>query len=120
MQDPCRLVTTPVVNARSEHEDTIEPATLGTTPSSADALEESTEAEPVATTAAAAPAGPAVPAAPGGAAAPSASRWPMWILGLVIMIDQIDHGTLRRYLVDEQFMSRTAYGVYWRAGGTVS
>jgi hypothetical protein len=31
-----------------------------------------------------------------------------------------DHCTLRRYLVDEQFMSRTAYGVYWRAGGTVS
>ena len=27
---------------------------------------------------------------------------------------------LRRYLVDEQFMSRTAAGVYWRAGGTVS
>jgi len=31
-----------------------------------------------------------------------------------------DHCTLRRYLVDEQFMSRTAAGVYWRAGGTVS
>lgn len=31
-----------------------------------------------------------------------------------------DHCTLRRYLVDEQFMSRTAHGVYWRAGGTVS
>jgi hypothetical protein len=30
-----------------------------------------------------------------------------------------DHCTLRRYLVDEQFMSRTAVGVYWRAGGTV-
>jgi hypothetical protein len=29
-----------------------------------------------------------------------------------------DHCTLRRYLVDEQFMSRTAAGVYWRAGGT--
>jgi hypothetical protein len=27
---------------------------------------------------------------------------------------------LRWYLVDEQFMSRTAAGVYWRAGGTVS
>ena len=27
---------------------------------------------------------------------------------------------LRRYLIDEQFMSRTAAGVYWRAGGTVS
>ena len=31
-----------------------------------------------------------------------------------------DHCALRRYLVDEQFMSRTAAGIYWRAGGTVS
>ena len=31
-----------------------------------------------------------------------------------------DHCTLRRYLVDEEFMSRSADGVYWRAGGTVS
>ena len=31
-----------------------------------------------------------------------------------------DHCTLRRYPVDEEFMSRTAAGVYWRAGGTVS
>jgi hypothetical protein len=30
-----------------------------------------------------------------------------------------DHCTLRRYLVDEEFLSRTAAGVYWRAGGTV-
>jgi len=30
-----------------------------------------------------------------------------------------DYAALRRYLVDEQFMSRTAAGVYWRAGGTV-
>jgi hypothetical protein len=30
-----------------------------------------------------------------------------------------DHCTLRRYLVDEAFMSRNAVGVYWRAGGTV-
>jgi hypothetical protein len=30
-----------------------------------------------------------------------------------------DHCTLRRYLVDESFMSRDAAGVYWRAGGTV-
>ena len=30
-----------------------------------------------------------------------------------------DHCTLRRYLVDEAFLSRTADGVYWRAGGTV-
>ena len=31
-----------------------------------------------------------------------------------------DHCSLRRYLVDESFLSRTAAGVYWRAGGTVS
>ena len=31
-----------------------------------------------------------------------------------------DHCTLRRYLVDEEFMSRSADGVYWRAGGTVN
>ena len=30
-----------------------------------------------------------------------------------------DHCTLRRYLVDEAFLSRTAAGIYWRAGGTV-
>ena len=38
------------------------------------------------------------------------------------ILDQVfdDHCALRRYLVDEQFMSRTAAGVYWRAGGTVS
>lgn len=30
-----------------------------------------------------------------------------------------DHCALRRYLVDEEFLSRTAAGTYWRAGGTV-
>lgn len=30
-----------------------------------------------------------------------------------------DHCTLRRYLVDESFLSRTPAGVYWRVGGTV-
>jgi hypothetical protein len=30
-----------------------------------------------------------------------------------------DHCTLRRCLVDEEFLSRSAAGVYWRAGGTV-
>jgi hypothetical protein len=30
-----------------------------------------------------------------------------------------DHCALRRYLVDEAFLSRTAAGIYWRAGGTV-
>jgi hypothetical protein len=31
-----------------------------------------------------------------------------------------DHCALRRYLIDESFMSRTAAGIYWRAGGTVN
>jgi hypothetical protein len=30
-----------------------------------------------------------------------------------------DHCTLRRYLVEEDFLSRTPSGTYWRAGGTV-
>jgi hypothetical protein len=30
-----------------------------------------------------------------------------------------DHCTLRRYLVDEAFLARTAAGTYWRTGGTV-
>jgi len=31
-----------------------------------------------------------------------------------------DHCALRRYLIDEDFMSRTPDGQYWRAGGTIS
>ena len=31
-----------------------------------------------------------------------------------------DCATLRRYLVDEELMSRTPDGIYWRSGGTVS
>jgi len=31
-----------------------------------------------------------------------------------------DHVTLRRYLVDEELMSRTPDGIYWRSGGSVS
>ena len=30
-----------------------------------------------------------------------------------------DYATLRRYLVDEELMSRTPDGTYWRSGGTV-
>jgi hypothetical protein len=33
------------------------------------------------------------------------------------MVD--DHCTLRRYLVDEEFLSRNTEGVYWRTGGAV-
>jgi hypothetical protein len=31
-----------------------------------------------------------------------------------------DHCTLRRHLIDESFLSRTAAGTYWRIGGTVN
>jgi hypothetical protein len=31
-----------------------------------------------------------------------------------------DHAALRRYLVDEDLLSRTPDGTYWRSGGTVS
>jgi hypothetical protein len=30
-----------------------------------------------------------------------------------------DHVTLRRHLIDEEFMCRTPDGTYWRSGGTV-
>ncbi|HEX7167503.1 MAG TPA: MFS transporter [Acidimicrobiales bacterium] len=65
---------------RTHHEETFEPATLGITPSSADALEEP-EPATVAST--------ATPARTG------SSNWPMWVLGLVIMIDQIDQNIVR-------------------------
>jgi MFS family permease len=60
----------------AEHpsEATIEPATLGSTPSSADAL-----IEPPSTA----------------RRALHVSAWPMWVLGLVIMIDQVDQNILR-------------------------
>ena len=53
-----------------EHEQTFEPATLGATPSSADALEQSI-----------APAG--------------VSAWPMWALGFVMLVDQMDQSIVR-------------------------
>jgi MFS family permease len=60
----------------AEHEDTFEPATLGATPSSADAVEEA-------------------PAAPAPAGPKLVSAIPMWVLGLVIMIDQMDQNIVR-------------------------
>ena len=59
----------------SHHEDVPEPATLGATPSSADASEEVI--------------------APSSAARQGLSTWPMWVLGLVILIDQVDQNILR-------------------------
>ena len=46
-------------------------------------------------------------------------RYPEAVVDEILKQVFDDHCTLRRYLVDEQFMSRTAAGVYWRAGGTV-
>lgn len=54
------------------HEETFNPATLGITPSSSDA-EEVDDTAP----------------------RPRTTNWPMWILGLVIMIDQVDQNIVR-------------------------
>jgi hypothetical protein len=40
-------------------------------------------------------------------------------VGEVLKVIFDDHCALRRYLVDEAFLCRTAAGTYWRAGGTV-
>jgi hypothetical protein len=46
-------------------------------------------------------------------------RYPESVVDEILKTVFDDHCTLRRYLVDESFMSRSAGGVYWRAGGTV-
>jgi hypothetical protein len=46
-------------------------------------------------------------------------RYPESAVNEVLKAVFDDHCALRRYLVDEAFLSRTAAGVYWRAGGTV-
>jgi hypothetical protein len=46
-------------------------------------------------------------------------RYPEAVVDEVLKAVFDDHCALRRYLVDEEFLSRTAAGVYWRAGGTV-
>jgi MFS family permease len=53
-----------------EHEETFEPATLGSTPSSADALEDRVSAAKI-------------------------SAWPMYCLGLVLLVDQMDQSIVR-------------------------
>lgn len=45
-------------------------------------------------------------------------RYPEREVDVVLRAFYDDHATLRRYLVDEGFLSREA-GVYWRTGGTV-
>jgi len=69
-------VTTEAVRPpEHEHEDIPKPGTLGITPTSADAPEE-TPSPPSARTI-------------------HVSPWPMWVLGLVIFIDQVDQNILR-------------------------
>jgi hypothetical protein len=47
-------------------------------------------------------------------------RYPENVVDEILKSVFDDHCAMRRYLVDEAFLSRTADGVYWRAGGTVS
>jgi hypothetical protein len=47
-------------------------------------------------------------------------RYPERVVDEILKAVFDDHCALRRYLVDEVFLSRTPAGVYWRAGGTVS
>jgi hypothetical protein len=47
-------------------------------------------------------------------------RYPEQVVDDILKAVFDDHCTLRRCLVDEEFLSRTAGGIYWRAGGTVN
>jgi hypothetical protein len=46
-------------------------------------------------------------------------RYPETAVNEILKTVADDHCALRRYLVDEEFLSRTASGIYWRIGGTV-
>ena len=46
-------------------------------------------------------------------------RYPEKVVDEILKAVVDDHCALRRYLVDEAFLSRTAAGIYWRIGGTV-
>jgi hypothetical protein len=46
-------------------------------------------------------------------------RYPESVVDEILKTVWDDHCALRRYLVDEAFLSRTASGIYWRVGGTV-
>jgi hypothetical protein len=47
-------------------------------------------------------------------------RYPETVVNEILKTLYDDHATLRRYLVDEELMSRTPDGTYWRSGGTVA
>jgi hypothetical protein len=47
-------------------------------------------------------------------------RYPEPVVDEILRAVFDDHCALRRYLIDEQFLSRTPNGIYWRAGGTVT
>jgi hypothetical protein len=47
-------------------------------------------------------------------------RYPESVVDQALKLIFDDHCALRRYLVDESFMSRTPTGTYWRIGGTVN
>jgi hypothetical protein len=46
-------------------------------------------------------------------------RYPETAVNEILKAVADDHCALRRYLVDEEFLSRTSSGIYWRIGGTV-
>jgi hypothetical protein len=46
-------------------------------------------------------------------------RYPELAVNEILKAVHDDHAALRRYLVDEELLSRTPDGTYWRSGGTV-
>ncbi len=46
-------------------------------------------------------------------------RYPALAVNEILKALYDDHAALRRYLVDEDLLSRTPDGTYWRSGGTV-
>ena len=47
-------------------------------------------------------------------------RYPELAVNEILKALHDDHAALRRYLVDEELLSRTPDGTYWRSGGTVT
>jgi len=46
-------------------------------------------------------------------------RYPELAVNEILKAMYEDHAALRRYLIDEELLSRTPDGTYWRSGGTV-